>query len=348
MKVSAGNLLIDNDIQLLLDNTSDINLENKTILITGGAGFIGSWLCDLLIKKNAKVICIDNLSSGLEKNIAHLLQDDGFTFIKHDITEQFNCDEEIDIVFHLASRASPFEFEEYPLEILKANTFGTLNALGIARKSRATFLFTSTSETYGNPAIVPTPESYFGNVNAIGVRGCYDEGKRCGEAFVMAYKKQYHMDIRIARIFNTYGPRMRYDGIYGRVAPRFISQALNSKPITVFGNGEQTRSFCYITDQLNGLLRLASYKEAEGEVINIGNHDERKVLDLAYIVKKLTGSSSEITFGPLPQDDPYKRCPDITKANKILEWEPKISLEDGLEKTINWFVKTEMTSERPL
>jgi UDP-glucuronate decarboxylase len=336
MKVSAGNILIDNDIQHLLDDTGDINFKDSTILITGGAGFIGSWLCDVLINKNARIICIDNLSSGLEANIAHLLPHDGFTFIKHDITEPFKCIEKIDLVLHLASRASPFEFEKFPLEILKSNTIGTCNTLEIARKNNARFLFTSTSETYGNPSIVPTPESYYGNVNSIGVRGCYDESKRCGEAFAMAYKKQHNVDVRIARIFNTYGPRMRADGIYGRVAPRFISQALNNKPITIFGDGEQTRSFCYITDQIEGLLRLVSFKEAEGKVINIGNHDEIKVMDLAYIVRKLTGSSSDITFGPLPEDDPKRRQPDITKAKEILGWEPKVSVEEGLRKTIDW------------
>lgn len=337
MKASAGNNIIEADIQLILNNTADINFDNKTILITGGAGFLGSWLCDTLVCKNAKVVCLDNLSSGLKSNISHLLQVDNFLFLEDDITEPFNYSEKVDIVFHLASRASPFEFEKYPIEILKANTFGTLNALDIARRNNAIFLFTSTSETYGNPAIVPTPESYYGNVNSIGVRGCYDESKRCGEAYVIAYKKQYKLDIRIARIFNTYGPRMRADGIYGRVAPRFILQALNNEPITVFGDGKQTRSFCYITDQIKGLLSLVSCKEASGEVINIGNNDERKVLDLAYIVKKLTGSSSEITFGPLPQDDPYKRCPDIEKAKQILQWEPQVPLEIGLDKTIKWW-----------
>ena len=240
-------------------------------------------------------------------------------------------------MLHLASRASPFEFEKFPLEILKANTMGTLNALEIAREHGARFLFTSTSETYGNSSIIPTPESYFGNVNSIGVRGCYDEGKRCGEAYVMAYKTQYNLDIRISRIFNTYGPKMRADGIYGRVVPRFVSQALSGAPITVFGDGEQTRSFCYVTDLVEGLLRLVASEDARGEVVNMGNDHEIKVIDLARTIINLTKSTSEITFDVLPKDDPYRRCPDITKAKEILGWRPKTNLDDGLLKSISYF-----------
>jgi UDP-glucuronate decarboxylase len=337
MKAFAGNTTIEGDVKTLLQNMGPVDFKDKTALVTGGAGFLGSWICEVLIRQKAHVICLDNLSSGLESNIAHLLPNDNFEFVKHDITEPPHFKSKIDFVLHLASRASPFEFEHFPLEILRANTIGTLNALEIARKHKAVFLFASTSETYGNPAVVPTPESYYGNVNPIGARGCYDESKRCGEAYVVAYNKQYGLDIRIARIFNTYGPRIRPDGIYGRAIPRFVSQALNRKPITVFGSGEQTRSFCYVTDQIGGLLRLAFLKEAKGAVINIGNDEEITVLDLAKMIKRLTDSNSEITFCPLPTDDPLRRRPDITKAKGILQWIPGMKLEGGLRKTIDWF-----------
>ena len=336
MKASAGNSVISNDIRLLLQNLGGVNLKDSTILITGGAGFIGSWLCDVLTSQKARVICLDNWSSGLKANIEQLLQNDNFQFMERDITEPLYIKDRVDLVLHLASRASPFEFEHFPLEILRANTLGTVNALEIAREHKSVFLFASTSETYGNPSLVPTPESYYGNVNAIGPRGCYDESKRCGEAYVVAYRKQYDLDIRIARIFNTYGPRIRPDGIYGRAIPRFISQALEGEPITVFGDGKQTRSFCYVTDQIEGLLRLALFEKARGQVINIGNDEEITVIDLAKMIKSITGSSSSITFGPLPQDDPQRRCPDITKAKQILGWRPKVKLEDGLKKTIKW------------
>lgn len=336
MRGFAGELMLGNDIGTILGNLANTSFNGKTALVSGGAGFLGSWMCDTLLGAGARVICLDNLSSGLETNITHLFHNPDFGFIKHDITIPFEPKEKIDIVIHMASRASPFEFEEFPLEILKSNTIGTLNDLEIARKYGAVFLYTSTSEVYGNPTIVPTPESYYGYVNPIGVRGCYDESKRCGEAYVVAYKKQFGLDIRIARIFNTYGPRMRSDGIYGRALPRFISQALSGEPITVFGKGEQTRSFCYVTDQLRGLLSLILSPKAAGEVINIGDNKEITVLDLAKKVIKLTGSSSPIEFQPLPQDDPTRRRPDLTKAKSILGWQPDISLEDGLQKTIAW------------
>lgn len=336
MKAFAGDAMLSSNISTILQNLGEVNFQGKTILVTGGAGFLGSWICEVLVSQGAKVICLDNLSSGLEANISHLSGNKNFEFTKQDITKPFHFAKKIDLVLHLASRASPFEFEKFPLEILKANTLGTLNALEIAREHSARFLFTSTSEVYGNPSIVPTPESYYGNVNPIGVRGCYDESKRCGEAYVVAYGKQYDLDIRIARIFNTYGPRMRADGIYGRAIPRFISQALSGEPITVFGNGEQTRSFCYITDQIEGLLRLAFSEKASGEVVNIGNDEQMTVIELAKMIKSLTGSASGITFGPLPQDDPLRRCPDIAKAKEILGWRPKVKLEEGLKKTINW------------
>lgn len=316
-----------------------ISFEDQHVLITGGAGFLGSWMCDALIGSNAWVTCIDNFASGQEKNIGHLKENERFHFIRHDISTPIPVDGPIDLIFHMASRASPFEFEHYPIQILKANTMGVLVSLGIAKKHGAKIVYTSTSEVYGNPSIVPTPESYNGNVNPIGPRGCYDEAKRCGEAYVMAYKRQHNLDTRIARIFNMYGPRIRLDGIYGRVIPRFIDQALKGEPLTVFGDGSQTRSFTYVTDQVEGLLRLASMDAAEGQVINIGNVNEITVLELAKKVIRLTGSKSAISFQPLPEDDPLRRNPEITKAREILGWEPKASLDYGLMRTIEW-IKT--------
>jgi UDP-glucuronate decarboxylase len=212
-----------------------------------------------------------------------------------------------------------------------------MNSLDIAKKHEARILYTSTSETYGNPTVVPTPESYYGNVNSIGPRGCYDEAKRCGEAYVMAYKKQYGLDTRIARIFNTYGPRIRWDGIYARAVPRFIDQAVNGRPITIFGDGTQTRSFTYVTDQIEGLLRLMSIDEAKGSVVNIGTDKETTIIDMARMVMKITGSASGITYHPLPEDDPLRRRPDIARARGLLDWEPKVSLEEGLRNTVEWF-----------
>ena len=254
------------EIDLVQRNLGNITFEDRSVLVTGGAGFLGSWICDALFHQGARIICLDNLSSGQRSNIVHLLDSSRFQFLKHDISEPISFTDKIDLVIHMASRASPFEFDHYPIEILKANTIGLMNSLEVARKHDARLLYTSTSEIYGNPEVVPTPESYYGNVNSIGPRGCYDEAKRCGEAYVKAYETQYGLDARIARIFNTYGPRMRSDGIYGRAIPRFLDQALSGKPITVFGDGSQTRSFTYLSDQIEGLLRLAALPEAKGNV----------------------------------------------------------------------------------
>ena len=329
-------LMIKDDISTILGNLKSLSCKGKTVLITGGAGFLGSWLCEALLEQDARVLCFDNFASGLESNISAFNKHKNFKFFRQDVSETLHCPEKVDLAFHLASRASPFEFEKYPLEILKANTVGIVNTLEVARIHGARFIFTSTSETYGNPAVVPTPESYFGNVNSVGVRGCYDESKRCGEAYVVAYLKQYNLDVRIARIFNTYGPRMRGDDIYGRVIPRFIAQAVNNEPITVFGDGTQTRSFCYVTDQIEGILRLATIDEARGQIINIGNDEEIQILKLASIIKDLTGSRSQIVFEPLPQDDPARRRPDLTRAKQILNWKPKVNTKQGLAATIEW------------
>lgn len=322
------------EINTIIKNLGNISFDGQTVLVNGGAGFLGSWICDVLVELNADVICLDNFASGRKSNISRLLKKDNFTFFEHNITEPIYFDKKIDLVMHMASRASPFEFEKFPIQILKANTLGIWVALGIAKKHNSRFLYTSTSEIYGNPSLVPTPETYNGNVNPIGPRSCYDEAKRCGESYVFAYRTQHNLDTRIVRIFNTYGPKMRPDDIYGRVVPRFIEQALDESPITVFGDGTQTRSFCYVTDQIEGLLRFAYLDAGEGEVINIGNEDEAAIIDLAKKIKDLTNSISEITFHTLPEDDPKRRCPDIKKAKKILGWEPKISLEEGLRRMI--------------
>ena len=324
------------ELDTLKKNLGSLSYEDQRVLVTGGGGFLGSWICDTLLSDGARVTCVDNFASGQKENIEHMMDHERFQFIEHDISTPLHVETRLDYVFHMASRASPFEFEHYPIQILKANTTGILVALGIAKKHGAKILFTSTSEVYGNPDVVPTPESYYGNVNPIGPRGCYDEAKRCGEAYVMAYRRQHNLDTRIARIFNTYGPRIRIDGIYGRVIPRFIDQALKGEPVTVFGDGLQTRSFTYVTDQIEGLLRLASVDAARGQVGNIGNVNEITVLALAKKVIEITGSSSTVSFFPLPEDDPLRRRPDVTRAKQLLGWEPKVPLEKGLVRTIEW------------
>ncbi len=333
--------MIEEDVDAVIRGLErdSISFEDWRVLVTGGAGFLGSWICDVLVAQGAVVTCLDNFSSGLRSNIEHLLDRENFTLVEHDISRPIFFDERFELVMHLASRASPFEFERFPIQILKANTLGIWVALGIAKKHRARFLYASTSEVYGNPPdeFIPTPESYNGNVNPVGPRSCYDEAKRAGEAFVMAYRLEHGLDTRIARIFNTYGPRMRAGDIYGRVVPRFIEQALKNKPITVFGDGSQTRSFTYVTDEVEGLLRLAGMDGIEGEVVNIGNNRETTILELAELVRKLCGSSSEIAFLPLPKDDPRRRCPEIGKAKRLLGWEPRVQLEEGLRRTIEWF-----------
>jgi UDP-glucuronate decarboxylase len=323
------------DLEIIQKNLGEISFEDQTVLVTGGAGFLGSWMCEVLIAQNAKVICLDNLASGREQNIENLKENENFSLLLHDISQPVILDSKVDLILHMASRASPLEFEQFPIQIMKANTLGTWIALGIAKKNKARLLFTSTSEIYGESQIIPTPETYHGNVNTLGIRGCYDEAKRAGEATCMAYMRQHGVDVRIVRIFNTYGPRMRADGYYGRVVPRFIMQALHHEPITIFGDGSQTRSFCYVTDQIEGLIRFIAKDGLNGEVINIGNPIELSITDLAFIIKKITGSTSNLQYFPLPQDDPHRRCPIITKAHDLLDWSPKVDLETGLKKTIN-------------
>jgi dTDP-glucose 4,6-dehydratase len=300
-----------------------------TAIVTGGAGFLGSHLCDYLLAHGNRVICVDNLETGSLQNIEHI-RDGAFTFVNHDLIQHLEIAEPVDFVYHLASPASPIDYLRLPLHTLKVGSYGTHNALGLAKFKRARFLLASTSEVYGDPLIHPQPESYWGNVNPIGPRGVYDEAKRYAEAMTMAYHRYQGVDTSIVRIFNTYGPRMRLHD--GRAIPTFIHQALGSKPLTVFGDGSQTRSFCYVDDLIRGLVLLA--ESGEHLPVNIGNPHEMTLLEMAEKVITVTGSTSEIVFEALPIDDPQVRQPDITRATQLLGWAPEVQLEDGLRRTV--------------
>jgi len=308
-------------------------MKKKTVVITGGAGFIGSHLCGRLLKEGFKVICMDNFITSDIGNIDGLLKDKNFVFVKHNVTKYIEVKGKVDFVLHLASLASPEDYLRYPIQTLKVGSLGTHNALGLAKEKKAVFLLASTSEVYGDPHVHPQPETYWGHVNCVGVRGCYDESKRFAEALAFAYHRVHGIEIRIARIFNTYGPRMRLND--GRVVPNFINQALHNKPLTVYGKGLQTRSFCYIDDLVEGLFRLM--KSRINEPVNLGNPGEFTIKELADLVVKLTGIKGAIIYKPLPEDDPRQRQPDITRAKKILKWQPKVKLADGLQRTIDWF-----------
>lgn len=302
-------------------------------LITGGAGFLGSHLCDLLLSRGYRVTAVDNLITGSLDNLSHNLTNPNFTFINHDVSEHIDISNKIDAIFHLASPASPVDYHKLPIHTLKAGSLGTHNALGLARAHGARFLLASTSEVYGDPLVHPQTEDYWGNVNPIGPRSVYDEAKRFSEALTMAYHNQHGLRTHIVRIFNTYGPRMRMQD--GRVVPELIGQALSGQPLTVFGDGSQTRSFCYVSDEVEGIFRLMN--SGLPEPVNIGNPTEMSVLQFAETIRRLTGSTSEIVFRPLPVDDPSRRRPDITRARRILNWEPSVDVEEGLQKTIDYF-----------
>ena len=306
----------------------------KTI-VTGGAGFIGSHLCEYLVERGHKVICVDNLITGRRINLKRIWKHKNFEFIEHDITEPFFIEDKIDYIYHLASPASPKDYLEHPIHTLKVGALGTYHMLGLAKHQGARFLLASTSEVYGDPKVNPQPEEYWGNVNPIGPRGVYDEAKRYAEAITMAYHRSHNVDTRIARIFNTFGPRMRLDD--GRAVPNFIGQALRGEPITVYGDGSQTRSFCFVSDLVEAIYRLMM---SEYDLpMNLGNPEELSILAFAKLIKKLCESDSEIVYEQLPQDDPMQRKPDINKAKNILKWEPKVGLEEGLKMTIEWFVE---------
>jgi dTDP-glucose 4,6-dehydratase len=307
----------------------------KRALVTGGAGFIGSCLCERLLLEGYEVVCMDNLRTGSLKNIAHLRDDIGFEYVEHDVTMYIDVSGRLDEIYHFASPASPADFERIPIPILKVGALGTYNALGLAKARRARFMLASTSEVYGDPLVHPQREEYWGNVNPIGIRGVYDEAKRYAESITMAYHRHHRVDTRIVRIFNTYGPRMRPDD--GRMIPNFIQQALAGVPLTVYGDGNQTRSVQYVDDLVEGVLRLM--RSPETHPLNIGNPVEYTVREVADLILKLSASASELVYEPLPQDDPKQRCPDISRAREALGWEPRVPAEEGLSRTIEWFAE---------
>ena len=303
------------------------------VLVTGGAGFIGSHLCDRFLQEGHEVICLDNLITGSTDNIAHLAGHPRFSFVKHDVTHYIFVEGKIDAILHFASPASPVDYLQFPIQTLKVGSLGTHKALGLAKEKKAKFLLASTSEVYGNPLVHPQREDYWGNVNPIGPRGVYDEAKRFAEAMTMAYHRYHGVDTRIARIFNTYGPRMRLND--GRVVPNFIHQSLRGEDLTIYGDGFQTRSFCYIEDLVEGIVRLLFSREIEP--INLGNPGEYSILDFAQVILQATGSLSRIVYRPLPTDDPRVRKPDISRARTVLGWNPKVELKEGIGKTIPYF-----------
>jgi dTDP-glucose 4,6-dehydratase len=302
-------------------------------VITGGAGFLGSHLCDYLLERDWQVLCLDNLVTGAQSNIGHLLSHPRFRLVQQDVTRYLDVPGAVDYVLHFASPASPADYLKLPIQTLKVGALGTHNTLGVALAKKAKYLLASTSECYGDPEVRPQPETYWGHVNPIGLRGVYDEAKRFAEAMVMAYHREHGVDTRIARIFNTYGPRMRLND--GRAVPNFVFQALTGQPITVYGDGSQTRSFCYVSDLIEGLYRLM--QSDERFPVNIGNPQEITILEFAERIRALVGSDAPIIFKPLPQDDPRQRCPDISKARRILQWEPRVNLDQGLRLTLDYF-----------
>lgn len=302
-------------------------------VVTGGAGFLGSHLCDHLIEKGWDVLCLDNFVTGADSNVSHLLSHPRFRFEEKDVSKAFDVNGPVDAVLHFASPASPPDYLKYPIETLNVGSYGTQNALELARNKNARFMQASTSECYGDPEVSPQPETYWGHVNPIGPRAVYDEAKRFSEAITMAYYRYYNVDTRIVRIFNTYGPRMRLND--GRALPNFLYQALVGEPITVYGDGKQTRSFCYVADLIEGIYRLL--ESSEHEPVNIGNPAEITIMEFAERVRALVGAKVPIMHQPLPQDDPKQRCPDISKAKRVLKWEPKVKLEEGLRITYDYF-----------
>jgi UDP-glucuronate decarboxylase len=328
--------IILEDIERIKACIKGEEFSGKNVLVTGGAGFLGSWLCDVLLNVGAEVTVVDDLSTGRTKNIDHLVGNRQFKFTKSNVCS-FKGKEKFEIILHMAGHASPDEYLAHPIETLQTSALGGFGMAELARKNDAILLFASTSEVYGDTEIIPTPESYWGKVNPVGPRSCYDEGKRFAEALLVAYCKQYGLDVRIPRIFNSHGPRLREDGLYGRAMSRFILQALTNEPITVYGDGKQTRSFCYVTDTITGLLLLTANPKAKGEIVNVGNTKEVSIIELAKKIKEITKCESKIEFHSLPKDDPKRRCPDTTKLEQLVGWKPSVSFEEGLKRTIAWF-----------
>ncbi|HDQ39504.1 MAG TPA: SDR family oxidoreductase [Desulfonatronum sp.] len=305
----------------------------KRILVTGGAGFLGSWLCERLLEQNCMVLCVDNYFTGTRMNVEHLLSNKHFEMMRHDVT--FPLFVEVDEIYNLACPASPIHYQHDPVQTTKTSVHGAINMLGLAKRTKAKIFQASTSEIYGNPSVHPQPETYWGNVNPIGLRSCYDEGKRCAETLFFDYHRQHRLRIKVARIFNTYGPRMHPND--GRVISNFIVQALRNEPVTIYGDGSQTRSFCYVDDLIEGFLKLMNSPDEFTGPVNLGNPDEFTIKELAEQIVAMTGSSSEIVYKPLPKDDPERRRPDISLAKKHLDWEPRVKLKNGLDKTIEYF-----------
>jgi dTDP-glucose 4,6-dehydratase len=312
-------------------------MAKQRVLITGGAGFLGSHLCEKFLNEDYEVIVMDNLLTSTIDNVSHLFGHDNFTFIKYNVVNYIYVEGKIDLILHFACPASPIDYIKHPIHTMKVDSLGTLNSLGLAKNKKSRYIFASTSEIYGSAQIHPQKESYWGNVNPVGPRSVYDEAKRFSEAMSMAYHREYDIDVRIARIFNTYGPNMRPDD--GRVISSFIVNALKNKPLEVFGDGLQTRSFCYVDDLIEGIFGLSVHENLNGEIFNLGNPEEIKIIDLAKLIIEITGSKSEIINKQLPEDDPPVRKPDIDKANKIINWYPKTELKEGLNKTVKYFKK---------
>jgi dTDP-glucose 4,6-dehydratase len=321
-----------------------VSQPKGTVLITGAAGFLGSHLAERFLAERWTVIGVDNLLTGTEANIAHLASS-GFRLIRHDVTQPLTLDDPVSLVLHFASPASPSDYLRHPIHTMKVESLGTLHTLGLARARGARYLLASTSEVYGNPQVHPQPETYWGHVNPLGPRSVYDEGKRFAEALAMAYHRTHGLDVRIARIFNTYGPRMRRDD--GRVIPTFLTCALEGRPLPVHGDGRQTRSFCYVDDLVEVIYRLATMEGLGGQVFNVGNPDERTILELAQIIRSLAGRDPGLVFLPLPADDPTRRCPDISRVRAAVGWEPQVPLEEGLRRTLAWFARQGVSSVRP-
>ncbi|MGD0644144.1 MAG: UDP-glucuronic acid decarboxylase family protein [Candidatus Bathyarchaeia archaeon] len=328
--------IISEDLEKIKSAVKGDTFGEKNVLVTGGAGFIGSWICDVLVGFGADVTAVDDLSTGRNKNIDHLTKNPLFKFVKSDVCA-FKSKIKFDFIFHMAGHASPDEYQAHPIQTLQTSALGSFGMAELARKNDATLLFASTSEVYGDAEVIPTPETYWGKVNPIGPRSCYDEGKRFAEALMMAYSKYYGLDVRVPRIFNSYGPRLREDGLYGRAMSRFILQALTNQPITVYGEGKQTRSFCYITDTVTGLMLLMISSKAKGEVVNVGNIQEVAIIELAKKVKETAKCESTIEFYALPKDDPKRRCPDTSKLEKLVGWKPNVCFDEGLRRMVAWF-----------
>ncbi len=328
--------IINEDLETIRKSIPADGFAGKRVLVSGGAGFLGSWICDVLMMCRARVVCLDNLSTGLFENVEHLKGTRGFEFVNGDVCE-YAGPSRFDMVFHLASRPAPEDYQKHPVETALANSAGTHRTLEVARRNDARLFYASSSEVYGDPEVFPTPESYEGRVDPLGPRSCYEEGKRFGEALCKAYSDQYGLDVRIARIFNSYGPRLRAEGFYGRVVSRFFLQSLKGEDLTVFGDGSQTRSFCYVADTVTGLLALSGGERLAGEAVNLGSRQETRVIDLARKIIRLSSSGSQVSFHPFPPGDHRRRLPDGEKARKTIHWGPRVGLDEGLKHTLHWF-----------